>query len=93
MEEQTVGNLATTQISHDATQTQSNCGEDEPLDALARLIAQHCAKNPQETETRRRSSDLVEQLPEPYTHDDDGFAHSFIVDEADKIHTFFDKYV
>jgi len=38
------------------------------------------------------SEDLVGQLPDPFPHRDDGFAHSFDVEQREQIRDFFGKY-
>ena len=64
-------------------------------DALSRLVDEARTKHGANSKQSLVDlwGDLVDKLPEPYPHDDDGFARSFGVDEADDIKAFFDKCV
>ena len=64
-------------------------------DALSRLVDEARAKNNPNLKPSLGDlkEGLVDKLPEPYPHDDEGFAHSFDVEEAVEIKDFFDKCV
>mmetsp|Transcript_25567 Transcript_25567/g.43654 ORF Transcript_25567/g.43654 Transcript_25567/m.43654 type:complete len:363 (+) Transcript_25567:303-1391(+) len=66
---------------------------DEADDVLSRMVAQALAKVPKPKKfVYNDPLGLAENLPDPPPHDDDGFARSFSVDEADEIRSFFDRY-
>lgn len=62
---------------------------DEP-DILSQLVAQHIDES--ESMKHKRDS-LVHKLPMANPYDDDGYTHSFDLDDMGEIKAFFDKYV
>lgn len=71
--------------------------DDGDLDALGKLVAEAHdrvdlkVKNHEKDSIAQSGAWVADKLPKPRPHERDGFAHSFRVEDAEEIKSFFDE--